>query len=306
MKVFGYIKLLLSAGLTVLVILSSSAARSEREALSYDDFIAQYGTQRSESDDEFIERREALILLERQAEERFLNESAEFIENLPGGREQLAFMYHQESIDLVQQFTITGDPQNLRRALDAAGNAIRLDNQQAEYWINLGLIHTQNSSLHILRSAEYAEDAFVEALSLNPEDPTVMTLLAERLFERGAYEEALFFFETAIVLEPTLIPSVMPKMVQAYLIAPFTLRGAQFLYDLRFMRLSSPEELFVSPSIFYYSAILHRAMGDYDQALSDLRYLTEDPAVKKYVNFDLNIDAMHLVLKILVQKEQNE
>ena len=306
MKVFGYIKLLLSAGLTVLVILSSSAVRSEREALSYDDFIAQYGTQRSESDDEFLERREALILLERQAEERFLNESAEFIENLPGGREQLAFMYHQESIDLVQQFTITGDPQNLRRALDAAGNAIRLDNQQAEYWINLGLIHTQNSSLHILRSAEYAEDAFVEALSLNPEDPTVMTLLAERLFERGAYEEALFFFETAIVLEPTLIPSVMPKMVQAYLIAPFTLRGAQFLYDLRFMRLSSPEELFVNPSIFYYSAILHRAMGDYDQALSDLRYLTEDPAVKKYVTFDLNIDAMHLVLKILVQKEQNE
>jgi len=47
-------------------------------------------------------------------------------------------------------------------------------------------------------------------------------------------------------------------------------------------------------------------MGDYDQALSDLRYLTEDPAVKKYVTFDLNIDAMHLVLKILVQKEQNE
>ena len=306
MKAFGYINLLLSAGLTGLVILSSSAARSEREALSYDDFIAQYGTQRSESDDDFIERREALILLERQAEERFLNESAEFIENLPGGREQLAFMYHQESIDLVQQFTTTGDPQNLRLALDAAGNAIRLDDQQAEYWINLGLIHTQNSSLHILRSAEYAEDAFVEALSLNPEDPTVMTLLAERLFERGAYEEALFFYETAIVLEPTLIPSVMPKMVQAYLIAPFTLRGVQFLYDLRFMRLSSSEELFVSPSIFYYSAILHRAMGDYDQALSDLRYLREDPAVKKYVTFDLNIDAMHLVLKILVQKEQNE
>ena len=306
MKAFGYIKLLLSAGLIGLVILSSSTARSKREALSYDDFIAQYGTQKSESDDEFIERREALILLQRQAEERFLNESAEFIENLPGGREQLAFMYHQESIDLVQQFTTTGDPQNLRLALDAAGNAIRLDDQQAEYWINLGLIHTQNSSLHILRSAEYAEDAFVEALSLNPEDPTVMTLLAERLFERGAYEEALFFFETAIVLEPTLIPSVMPKMVQAYLIAPFTLRGAQFLYDLRFMRLSSPEELFVSPSIFYYSAILHRAMGDYDQALSDLRYLTEDPAVKNYVTFDLNIDATHLVLKILVQKEQNE
>ena len=306
MKVFGYIKLLLSAGLTVLVILSSSAARSEREALSYDDFIAQYGTQRSESDDEFIERREALILLERQAEERFLNESAEFIENLPGGREQLAFMYHQESIDLVKQFTTTGDPQNLRLALDAAGNAIRLDDQQAEYLINLGQIHTQNSSLHILRSAEYAEDAFVEALSLNPEDPTVMTLLAERLFERGAYEEALFFFETAIVLEPTLIPSVMPKMVQAYLIAPFTLRGVQFLYDLRFMRLSSSEELFVSPAIFYYSAILHRAMGDYDQALADLRYLSEDPAVKKYVTFDLNIDAGYLVLDMLVQEGQNE
>ena len=306
MKAFGYINLLLSAGLTGLVILSSSAARSEREALSYDDFIAQYGTQKSESDDEFIERREALISLQRQAEERFLNESAEFIENLPGGREQLAFMYHQESIDLVQQFTTTGDPQNLRLALDAAGNAIRLDDQQAEYWTNLGLIHTQNSSLHILRSAEYAEDAFVEALSLNPEDPTVMTLLAERLFERGAYEEALFFYETAIVLEPTLIPSVMPKMVQAYLIAPFTLRGVQFLYDLRFMRLSSSEELFVSPSIFYYSAILHRAMGDYDQALSDLRYLREDPAVKKYVTFDLNIDAGYLVLDMLVQEGQNE
>ena len=306
MNVFGYIKLLLSAGLTGLVILSSSAARSEREALSYGGFLAQYGTQRSESDEEFIDRREALISLARQAEERFLNESAEFIKNLPGGREQLAFMYHQESIDLVQRFTTTGDPQNLRRALNAAGNAIRLDDQQAEYWINLGLIHTQNSSLHILRSAEYAEDAFVEALSLNPEDPTVMTLLAERLFERGAYEEALFFFETAIVLEPTLIPSVMPKMMQAYLIAPLTLRGTQFFYDLRFMRLSSSEELFVSPSIFYYSAILHRAMGDYDQALSDLRYLSEDPALKKYVTFDLNIDAMHLVLDILVQKGQNE
>jgi len=306
MKVFGYIKLLLSAGLTGLVILSSSAARSERETLSYDDFIAQYGTQRSESDEQFIERRKALISLERQAEERFLNESAEFIENLPGGREQLAFIYHMESIELVQQFTTTGDPQNLRRALDAAGNAIRLDDQQAEYWINLGLIHTQNSSLHILRSAEYAEDAFVEALSLDPEDPTVMTLLAERLFERGAYEEALFFFETAIVLEPTLIPSVMPKMVQAYLIAPLTLRGTQFLYDLRFMRLSSSEELFVSPAIFYYSAILHRAMGDYDLAFADLRYLSDDPALKKYVTLDLKIDAGHLFADMLMEQAQNE
>ena len=47
-------------------------------------------------------------------------------------------------------------------------------------------------------------------------------------------------------------------------------------------------------------------MGDYDQALSDLRYLSEDPAVKKYVTFDLNIDAGYLVLDMLVQEGQNE
>ncbi len=191
-----------------ILILSSIAmfTRADQTPLSYDEFVSKFRTDSWQSDSAIVRRQQELQDAGVRAQQQFLKDSQELSKSLPGGREQLAFLYHQEAMKLLGEFEQEGDPEKLKWALNAAGSAIRLDDQQPEYWTNLGLIHTQNSALHILRSAEYAEDAFVQALNLDPEDPTVMVLLADRLYERGAYPQALFLLKPPSSMTPPSSP----------------------------------------------------------------------------------------------------
>lgn len=296
--------LMLLTALLVIPMQSEQAHSAENSTFSYDEYLLEQSKLSAAAEDAAVQRRGAFEAYEARVNKELLDNSSSLIESLPGGRSQLAFNYHQTAVDALEQFELSGNAEYLKAALDAAGAAIRLDGSQAGYWVNLGLIHTQNSSLHLLRSAEYAEEAFVQALEIRPDDPTVMVLLAERLLERGAYEEALFFFETAVLQESTLLSSALPKMTEAYLLAPLTLRGTEFLWNLRFKRLPSTEELFVSPHILWYSAILYIAMGDYQSARGDLRYLFEDKAVKKYVTPALHESAKQLLAKISLLEAQ--
>jgi len=289
-----------------ILILSSIAmfTRADQTPLSYDEFVSKFGRDPSQSDAAVVQRQQELRDAGARAQQQFLKDSAELIESLPGGREQLALLYHREALKLLGEFEDEGDPQKLKRALNAAGSAIRLDDQQPEYWTNLGLIHTQNSALHILRSAEYAEDAFVQALNLDPEDPTVMVLLADRLYERGAYPEALFLFETAVLNEPTLLRGVIRNMTAAYLIAPLTERGAAFFYDLQFTSLSKRDEMFYSPYILWYRAILLNAMSNHDEAESALNMLLRDTGgLSKYLTPALRENAETLLVQTRKMKE---
>ena len=260
------VKAIFSRLMLLILVSFATQTRADQAPLSYEEFLLQFGSGSSQSDSDIIERRQALEEAGARAQQQFLKDSAERIASLPGGQAQLAFLYHQEAVKLLGEFEDEGDPEKLKWALNAAGSAIRLDDQQPEYWTNLGLIHTQNSALHILRSAEYAEDAFVRSLDLEPADPTVMVLLADRLHERGAHKEALFLFETAVLSDPTLLPGVIKQMTTAYLVAPLTARGAEFFYDLQFRRLSNSDEMFYSPYILWYRAILLNAMSEHGEA----------------------------------------
>ncbi len=281
---------------TLILLSAAMLTHADETSLSYEEFLLQFGSDSSQSDSAIIQRQQALQDAGARAQLQFLKDSAERIKSLPGGQEQLAFQYHQEAVKLLGEFEDEGEPEKLKWALNAAGSAIRLDDQEPEYWTNLGLIHTQNSALHILRSAEYAEDAFARSLDLDPEDPTVMVLLADRLHERGAYEEALFLFETAVLNDPTLLPGVIKQMTAAYLMAPLTGRGADFFYDLKFRRLSKSDEMFYSPYISWYRAILLNAMSEHWQAESELNMLLRTKGgLSKYLTPTLRENAEKLL-----------
>ncbi len=289
---------------TLILFSAAMLTHADETPLSYEEFLLQFGSDSSQSDSAIIQRQQALQDAGARAQLQFLKDSAELIKSLPGGQEQLAFLYHQEAVKLLGEFEDEGEPEKLKWALNAAGSAIRLDDQQPEYWTNLGLIHTQNSALHILRSAEYAEDAFARSLDLDPEDPTVMVLLADRLHERGAYEEALFLFETAVLNDPTLLPGVIKQMTAAYLMAPLTGRGADFFYDLKFRRLSKSDEMFYSPYISWYRAILLNAMSEHWQAESELDMLLRTKGgLSKYLTPTLRENAEKLLEQTRKMKE---
>ena len=289
---------------TLILLSAAMLTHADETSLSYEEFLLQFGSDSSQSDSAIIQRQQALQDAGARAQLQFLKDSAELIKSLPGGQEQLAFLYHQEAVKLLGQFEDEGEPEKLKWALNAAGSAIRLDDQEPEYWTNLGLIHTQNSALHILRSAEYAEDAFARSLDLDPEDPTVMVLLADRLHERGAYEEALFLFETAVLNDPTLLPGVIKQMTAAYLMAPLTGRGADFFYDLKFRRLSKSDEMFYSPYISWYRAILLNAMSEHWQAESELDMLLRTKGgLSKYLTPTLRENAEKLLEQTRKMKE---
>ena len=289
---------------TLILLSAAMLIHADETPLSYEEFLLQFGSDSSQSDSAIIQRQQTLQDAGARAQLQFLKDSAERIKSLPGGQEQLAFLYHQEAVKLLGEFEDEGEPEKLKWALNAAGSAIRLDDQQPEYWTNLGLIHTQNSALHILRSAEYAEDAFARSLDLDPEDPTVMVLLADRLHERGAYEEALFLFETAVLNDPTLLPGVIKQMTAAYLMAPLTGRGADFFYDLKFRRLSKSDEMFYSPYISWYRAILLNAMSEHWQAESELNMLLRTKGgLSKYLTPTLRENAEKLLEQTRKMKE---
>ena len=289
---------------TLILLSAAMLTHADETHLSYEEFLLQFGSDSSQSDSAIIQRQQALQDAGARAQLQFLKDSAELIKSLPGGQEQLAFLYHQEAVKLLGEFEDEGEPEKLKWALNAAGSAIRLDDQEPEYWTNLGLIHTQNSALHILRSAEYAEDAFARSLDLDPEDPTVMVLLADRLHERGAYEEALFLFETAVLNDPTLLPGVIKQMTAAYLMAPLTGRGADFFYDLKFRRLSKSDEMFYSPYISWYRAILLNAMSEHWQAESELDMLLRTKGgLSKYLTPTLRENAEKLLEQTRKMKE---
>ncbi len=289
---------------TLILLSAAMPTHAGETSLSYEEFLLQFGSDSSQSDSAIIQRRQALQDAGARAQLQFLKDSAERIKSLRGGQEQLAFLYHQEAVKLLGEFEDEGEPEKLKWALNAAGSAIRLDDQEPEYWTNLGLIHTQNSALHILRSAEYAEDAFARSLDLDPKDPTVMVLLADRLHERGAYEEALFLFETAVLNDSTLLPGVIKQMTAAYLMAPLTGRGADFFYDLKFRRLSKSDEMFYSPYISWYRAILLNAMSEHWQAESELEMLLRTKGgLSKYLTPTLRENAEKLLEQTRKMKE---
>jgi tetratricopeptide (TPR) repeat protein len=188
---------------------------------------------------------------------------------LAGDEIALAALKHAKAAQLRREYLHDGNLKKLYTALNAAGEAISLDASQPEYWVTLGNIHTELSRFNILRSNEYAQDSFRQALDLAPGDASIMILMAVNLAKTGQYEEALEYFEKGVKTDILMLNADIARWMNVcYLADAHTKRGAIFYEDIQNRHLD----------YYYlnlYQAVLYRAHFDYDSARRELTRLLE-------------------------------
>lgn len=186
-----------------------------------------------------------------------------------GNKTALAALRHAKAAGLRRAYLRSGDMKKLYTALNTAGEAIKLDPDQAQYWVTLGSIHSELARFNILRSNEYAQDSFRQALDLAPDDAATMILLAVTLAKTGEYEEALTYFEKAVETNLLMLSADIARWMNVcYLADAHTKRGAIFYEDIQ---TRYPEYYYLN----LYQAVLYRAHFDYDSARRELKQLLE-------------------------------
>jgi len=186
-----------------------------------------------------------------------------------GDKAALATRRHAKAVGLKREYLRGGDMKKLYTALNTAGEAIKLDPDRSQYWVTLGEIHSELARFNILRSNEYAQDSFRQALDLAPDDATIMILLAVNLARTGEYEEALAYFEKAVKTNILMLSADIARWMNVcYLADAHTKRGAIFYEDIQN---SHPEYYYLN----LYQAVLYKAHFDYDSARRELMQLLE-------------------------------
>jgi len=186
-----------------------------------------------------------------------------------GDKGALAALRHAKAVGLKRAYLQGGDMKKLYTALNTVGEAIKLDPDRSQYWVTLGSIHSELARFNILRSNEYAQDSFRQALDLAPDDATIMVLLAVNLARTGEYEEALAFFEKAVKINILMLSADIAQWMNVcYLADAHTQRGAIFYENIQN---SHPEYYYLN----LYQAVLYKAHFDYDSARRELTQLLE-------------------------------
>ncbi|MDO9516404.1 MAG: tetratricopeptide repeat protein [Syntrophales bacterium] len=186
-----------------------------------------------------------------------------------GDKAALAALRHAKAAELRREYLQGGDMKKLYTALNTVGEAIKLDPDRSQYWVTLGNIHSELARFNILRSNEYAQDSFRQALDLAPDDATIMVLLAVNLARTGEYEEALDYFEKAVRTNILMLSADIARWMNVcYLADAHTKRGAIFYEDIQS---AHPEYYYLN----LYQAVLYKAHFDYDSARRELTQLLE-------------------------------
>ena len=186
-----------------------------------------------------------------------------------GDKEALAALRHAKAVRLKREYLQDGDMKKLYTALNTVGKAIKLDSDKSQYWVTLGSIHSELARFNILRANEYAQDAFRQALELDPDDAPTMVLLAVNLAKTGEYEEALKYFEKAVKTNILMLTADIARWMNVcYLVDAHTKRGAIFYEDIQ---TRYPEYYYLN----LYQAVLYKAHFDYDSARRELTQLLE-------------------------------
>ncbi len=199
----------------------------------------------------------------------------------PGeGYDPLAASFkYRDAVSLKSEYYQEGSLETLFTALDTIGDAIRLDLTNPQYWITLGDIYTELTRFNLFRSHEYAETSFRQALALTPDDASIMILLAVRLAKTDECEEALQYFEKAVMEDILLLSvNIIQWMNACYLTDAHTKRGTIFFENVQ---KNYPEYYYLN----FFQAVLYNAHFDHDSARRELQEILDrdasDEAVKK-------------------------
>lgn len=187
--------------------------------------------------------------------------------NLAEDPKALAVLRHEQAVKLEREYFQDGSMKKLYTALNAAGEAIELDPEHAQFWVTLGSLHSELSKLNLFRSNEYAQEAFRQAIELDPDDAPTMVLLAVNLAKTGDYEEALDFFEKAVAANILLLNADIAQWMNVcYLADGHTRRGTIFYENIQ---KSHPQYTYLN----LYQAVLYKAHFDFASARRELEPL---------------------------------
>ena len=215
------------------------------------------------------------LLIAYQAEagevgKRDFTEKIEIPANASGDSKFEAYLTHKRAYKLLKEYQASGDLDKLYIALNLAGEALVLDPGESRYWVTLGDIHSEMTKFNIFRAGEWAEQAYQEALVLNPEDTTTMVLLGISLAKSGDYKEALQYLEPALTDDTYLMTYAIGQWLNlCYLAGSQTKRGTIY-YE---------EFLNVNPEFYYlrlYKAFLYKAHFDYVNVEKELKIILAD------------------------------
>ena len=112
------------------------------------------------------------------------------------------------AIGLMSNKEITDDQKQkaavlIQQAVREGKAAVTLDSKNASYWSNLASIYRQLVG-SVDGSADWSYQAYVQALSLDPVNPSLRLDFGGLLFAAGKYEEAGRLFEQVVNLKPDL------------------------------------------------------------------------------------------------------
>lgn len=187
--------------------------------------------------------------------------------NLKNDRQALAALRHQQAMELKREYFQDGSMKKLYTALNTVGEAIALDPEHAQFWVTLGALHSELSKFNLFRSNEYAQEAFRQAIELDPDDAPTMVLLALNLAKTGDYEEALDFFEKAVAANILMLNADIAQWMNVcYLVDGHTKRGIIFYENIQ---KSHPQYTYLN----LYQAVLYQAHFDFASARRELEPL---------------------------------
>ncbi len=215
---------------------------------------------------------------------RDFTEKIEIPADASGDSKFAAYLMHKQAYELLKEYKTSGDLDKLYTALNLAGEALVLNPEESRYWVTLGDAHSEMAKFNIFRAGEWAEQAYQEAIALNPEDTTTMVLLGVSLAKSGDYKEALQYLEPALTDDIYLMTYAIGQWLNlCYLAGSQTKRGTIY-YE---------EFLNANPEFYYlrlYKALLYKAHFDYVNAEKELKILlAEKRADSKTKEFASNI-----------------
>jgi len=89
----------------------------------------------------------------------------------------------------------------IQQAVREGKAAVALDSRNATYWTNLALIYRQIVGI-VDGAADWSYQAYTQAISLDPANPTLKLDFGGLLFAAGEYDDAARMFEQVVTLKP--------------------------------------------------------------------------------------------------------
>ncbi len=182
--------------------------------------------------------------------------------------EMRGHVYREYAERLRREFREDGSLEKLLFATEVATEAVEADENNPDAWVSLGMMYVEWAERLVPGASDRAENAFARALRLDPENVSVIWLLAERLVLNYRLTLALDFMELAVLKDPGSLPFGINMMRGTYVLAGLSQRGAIFLSQQ-----GSGEISEFIPLLKLHEAVLYLDHFDYANARRALKTL---------------------------------